>query len=123
VLARIDRVLAPLTLFAAVFAVTVLLIGPELIGARKSGAATTTRGAPRSGKEVFASAGCGGCHTLKAAGSTGTTGPNLDQLRPDQATVANIVKSGRGGMPSFNDRLSQADVQAVARYVATNAGR
>jgi mono/diheme cytochrome c family protein len=44
---------------------------------------TTTAGggsATAAGKEVFASAGCGGCHTLKDAGSTGNVGPNLDQL-------------------------------------------
>jgi mono/diheme cytochrome c family protein len=119
---QIDRVLAPFTLFAAVFAVTVLLIGPELIGARKSGA-RGTKSEPRSGQELFASAGCGGCHTLKAAGGSGTTGPNLDQLQPDAATVAAKVKSGGGGMPSFSGRLSAAEIQSVARYVADNAGR
>ena len=30
------------------------------------------------GKAIFASAGCGGCHTLKAAGASGNVGPNLD---------------------------------------------
>jgi mono/diheme cytochrome c family protein len=34
--------------------------------------------AAEQGGELFASAGCTGCHTLAAAGSTGTTGPNLD---------------------------------------------
>lgn len=119
-LARLDRVLAWVTWAAAAFAVLVLLVGPELIGARTSGAPPPA--APRSGKAVFASAGCGGCHTLKAAGSNGTTGPNLDQLRPDAATVAAVVRSGAGVMPSFSGRLSAADIQAVARYVAGNAG-
>lgn len=41
-----------------------------------------------SGAQVFASAGCGSCHTLAAAGSTGTTGPNLDEsLAPDDNTA------------------------------------
>jgi mono/diheme cytochrome c family protein len=120
VLARVDRVLAVLTGVAAAFAVAVLLIGPELIGARDSGAATY--GAARSGQAVFASAGCGGCHTLEAAGSRGTTGPNLDQLKPSAATVATVVRSGAGVMPSFAGRLSAGDIQAVARYVAANAG-
>jgi len=31
-----------------------------------------------AGKQVFASNGCGGCHTPADAGGTGTTGPNLD---------------------------------------------
>ena len=41
-----------------------------------------------SGAQLFASAGCGGCHTLAAAGTTGTTGPNLDEfLAPDDTTA------------------------------------
>ena len=28
---------------------------------------------------------CASCHTLAAAGSTGTVGPNLDQLKPSDA--------------------------------------
>ena len=90
VLARIDRILAPLTWLAAAFAVLVLFVGPTLIGAKKDGGATAgapagTAAAP-SGKEVFASAGCGGCHTLAAAGSSGTTGPNLDDAKPSADT-------------------------------------
>jgi mono/diheme cytochrome c family protein len=122
-LARIDRVLAVVTWAVAAFAVVVLLVGPELIGARRSaGAAERGGGAPRSGSAVFASAGCGGCHTLKAAGSSGTTGPNLDDAKPSSATVASIVTGGAGVMPSFKDRLSAADIQAVARYVADSTG-
>jgi mono/diheme cytochrome c family protein len=36
-------------------------------------------GSPEAGKAVFASAGCGSCHAFSAAGSSGTTGPNLDE--------------------------------------------
>ena len=38
----------------------------------------TSQGDPAAGKEVFASAGCAGCHTFKAAGSNATIGPDLD---------------------------------------------
>ena len=38
----------------------------------------TSQGDPAAGKEVFASAGCAGCHTFKAAGSSATIGPDLD---------------------------------------------
>jgi cytochrome c6 len=120
---RVDRVLAIVVWVAAAFTVLVLLVGPELIGARKSTAASAAQGgAPRSGSAVFASAGCGGCHTLKAAGSSGTTGPDLDQAKPSVGTVVAIVNSGGGVMPSFKGRLSSADIQAVAQYVATSAG-
>ena len=42
------------------------------------------RGGAPDGKQVFASAGCGGCHTLKDAGATGNVGPNLDDLKPSR---------------------------------------
>jgi mono/diheme cytochrome c family protein len=36
-------------------------------------------GSPEAGREVFAAQGCGSCHTFEAAGTSGTTGPNLDE--------------------------------------------
>src|SRR5262249_1442933 len=48
----------------------------------------------KAGAKVFASAGCGGCHTLSAAKSSGQTGPNLDQLRPTYDTVVRQVSNG-----------------------------
>ena len=121
-LSAIDRVLAPLTWIAAAFVVLVLLVGPELIGADKP-AATAPAGAaaPASGETVFAD-NCASCHTLEAAGSSGTVGPNLDSLAPDAATVESTVRSGAGTMPSFEGRLSDPEIAAVAEYVASSAG-
>src|ERR1041385_7251784 len=70
------------------------------------------------GAKVFASAGCAGCHTLKAANAKGQIGPNLDELKPDQATVARQVHDGGNGMPSFKDRLSSTQIDDVASFVA-----
>jgi mono/diheme cytochrome c family protein len=75
------------------------------------------------GAKIFKGAGCAGCHTLAAAGSTGTTGPNLDQLEPDEATVAHQVMVGGGKMPAFQGKLSPAQIQAVAQYVSSSAGK
>ena len=63
------------------------------------------------------------CHTLGAAGTSGSVGPNLDQLKPDAATVEQQVRNGGGGMPSFEGTLSSAQIAAVANYVAQNAGK
>jgi cytochrome c oxidase subunit 2 len=52
----------------------------------KSGKATGGGGAA-AGKTVFVNNGCGACHTLKAAKSTGKIGPDLDKL-PDEAQKA-----------------------------------
>ena len=86
---------------------------------------TTTGGgsaAKPNGKQVFATAGCAGCHTLKDAGATGTVGPNLDQLKPTDAAVAHQVLTGGGAMPSFKGQLSAAQIAAVAQYVSSVAG-
>ena len=78
-----------------------------------------------NGEAIFKSklAGCSGCHTLSAAGATGTVGPNLDQLKPSAAVVAHQVMVGGGVMPAFQGKLSPAQIQAVAKYVASSAGK
>ena len=80
-------------------------------------------GGAADGKTIFATAGCTGCHTLKAAGSTGTVGPNLDDAKPSKDLVIDRVTNGQGGMPSFKGQLSEAQIQAVADYVSSNAGK
>ena len=88
-------------------------------------AATTTSGEPTTsakgdaanGNKVFASAGCGGCHTLKAAGSSGNVGPNLDDAKPDVALVVDRATNGKGVMPSFKGQLSDQEIADVAQYV------
>ena len=74
------------------------------------------------GKAIFAEAGCGGCHTLKAAGATGTVGPNLDDAKPSKELVIDRVTNGKGVMPSFKDSYSAEQIAAVADYVSKNAG-
>jgi mono/diheme cytochrome c family protein len=91
------------------------------------GGTTTTAqgggGAQPNGKAIFASAGCGSCHTLKAAGSKGNVGPNLDALKASEETVEQQVTNGGGGMPPFKGQLTAAQIKAVAAYVADNAGK
>jgi cbb3-type cytochrome c oxidase subunit III len=87
-------------------------------GTAKGGKITAT-----DGKSIFAAAGCTGCHTLKDAGATGTVGPNLDQKKPPQQLVVDRVTNGKGAMPSFKDKLSAAQIQAVAKYVSSVAGK
>ena len=54
------------------------------------------QGDAAAGEEVYASAGCGDCHTLEAAGSSGSVGPNLDESEPDAALVVDRVTNGMG---------------------------
>jgi mono/diheme cytochrome c family protein len=79
--------------------------------------------ATAAGKKVFASAGCATCHTLKDAGSTGMIGPNLDQLKPSMAAVQKQVTNGGGAMPAFKGQLSSQQIDDVATYVSSVAGK
>jgi cytochrome c6 len=111
----------------------VLIFGKEkkeVAGESQTTAATTTaaqttpappsaKGDPTAGKTVFASAGCETCHTLKDAGSHGTIGPYLDQLKPPEARIVTQVENGGGPMPSFKGQLSAKQIQDVAAYVFT----
>lgn len=84
-------------------------------------AETGAGAAAASGEAVF-TANCAGCHTLEAAGASGQVGPDLDELQPDADRVAEQVRNGGGGMPAFADQLTDEEIQAVADYVAENAG-
>jgi len=74
------------------------------------------------GKAIFQNE-CASCHTLKAAGATGTVGPNLDQLKPAQAIVVRQVTNGGAVMPPFKDKLTPAQIAAVASFVSSSAGK
>jgi mono/diheme cytochrome c family protein len=76
-----------------------------------------------AGKAVFESAGCVGCHTLADAGATGTVGPNLDQAKPPASLVVTRVTNGMGAMPPFKGQLSEKQIQDVAAYVSSVAGK
>jgi mono/diheme cytochrome c family protein len=75
-----------------------------------------------AGKEVFASAGCGSCHTLADAGATGSVGPNLDDAKPSYDLVVDRVTNGQAAMPSFKGQLDETQIQDVAAYVSSVAG-
>ncbi len=77
---------------------------------------------PAAGSIGFADAGCGTCHTLRAAGATGQAGPNLDTFRPGYARIRAQVENGGGGMPEFHEQLTAQEIRDVAAFVATSAG-
>jgi mono/diheme cytochrome c family protein len=98
-----------------------------LYGQNTPAAAATSSPIPANahaaaGAKVFASAGCGSCHTLAAAKSSGQVGPNLDAAKPGYDTVVVMVTNGGGGMPSFGGQLSKQQIRDVAAFVATSAG-
>ena len=77
---------------------------------------------PTDGKSIF-TANCGSCHTLADAGTSGKVGPNLDDAKPPKELVIQRVTNGQGVMPSFKDSLDEQQIQAVADYVSSAAGK
>jgi PQQ-dependent dehydrogenase (methanol/ethanol family) len=100
-----------------------VLLGFALNGTEPSQlAAPESSGGPVNAEKVFQTT-CGSCHTLQAAGTKGTVGPNLDELKPSQATVEHQVINGGGKMPAFKGQLSAAEIKAVSEYVSKSAGK
>ncbi len=77
---------------------------------------------PTGGKDIFV-ANCGSCHTLADAGTSGKIGPNLDQLKRGLARVRRQVINGGAVMPAFKGKLTPAQIEAVAKYVSSVAGK
>ena len=78
------------------------------------------------GLEVFNNkAMCGTCHVLKAAGSTGDIGPDLDSLKPSEEQVKGVVIEGLGVMPAFGEEglLTSEEIDDVSYYVANSSGK
>jgi cbb3-type cytochrome c oxidase subunit III len=93
----------------------------SVAGTNPPGTSSTTN-VGTNGAAIF-KANCASCHTLSAAGASGTVGPNLDQLKPPMAIVVHQVTNGGAIMPAFKGKLSAAQIQAVAKYVSSNAGK
>ena len=113
----------PANLVTGQDAIDVAAYVASVAGANGYPSSTSFASLGTDGAAIFKGAGCAGCHTLAAAGSTGTIGPNLDQLKPSEAIVAHQVMVGGGMMPSFQKTLTPAQIQAVAKYVSSSAGK
>ena len=70
-----------------------------------------------AGEAIFAENGCGSCHTLDAAGASGSIGPNLDESQPDLELAIDRITNGAGAMPAFGDQLEPQQIADVAAYV------
>ena len=101
---------------------------PETVEGTVPAATTSEAEAPEiegnaeAGESVYASAGCGGCHALEAAGSSGSIGPNLDDSKPDFALAFDRIHNGRGAMPPFEGDLTDQQIADVAQYVVESTG-
>jgi mono/diheme cytochrome c family protein len=81
------------------------------------------------GAQVFANNGCGGCHTLAAAKTGGTTGPDLDEVLKGQSFAMveesivdpeKVIAKGYppGVMPlTFGEKLTPEEVKQLTEYL------
>jgi mono/diheme cytochrome c family protein len=88
-----------------------------------------------AGAQVFANNGCGGCHTLAAANSGGTTGPDLDEVLPGQSEAEieeSIVdpnaKIAKGYPPNvmpenFKESIPPEEIKQLVEFLSENAGK
>ena len=69
------------------------------------------------GATVFANNQCSGCHTLKAAGASGTTGPDLDKVIPGMSAAEvkqSIVDPGAKIAPGYADVMPKNFGQLIS---------
>jgi mono/diheme cytochrome c family protein len=102
-----------------------------------SGTAASPRvvGDPVAGKALFATT-CGVCHVLKAAGTVGTIGGNLDRVDLSEATIVKAITDGGAGvmtkaalagyptrMTGYDGTLSTVQIDDIAafEYLSTHA--
>ena len=109
----LDRILGPLVWVVAAALALMLFIGPQVVAEDEP---SSKPSASADGKQLFAE-NCGSCHTLSAAGTSGTVGPSLDGADLSAATVAGTVRSGSGAMPAFAGELDDAQIEAIAKFV------
>jgi mono/diheme cytochrome c family protein len=77
----------------------------------------------KHGRELFGLR-CANCHTLKAANAIAEVGPNLDQIRPNKATVLNAIENGKsaGNGQMAGGLYTGEDAEDVANFVAKAVG-
>jgi mono/diheme cytochrome c family protein len=94
----------------------------------------------QTGEQIFTAAGCAGCHTFTPAGSNGTIGPDLNDLKaaatkyakgqtPEEYVRESIVQPDAflvpgfsNAMPSFQGRLTDKQIQTLLDYLLQNGG-
>jgi len=81
---------------------------------------STVEGDAEAGRQVFTSAGCGACHVLEEAGSSGSIGPNLDESQPALELALDRVTNGAGAMPAFKGQLDEKQIADVAAFVVAS---
>lgn len=97
------------------------LLGLSACGGER--AASSSADTTSQGERVFREGACGSCHTLAAAGSRSEIGPDLDARRYTRRQVERALRRGAAGMPAYEPRFGDSEIEAVSRYVARQGAR
>ena len=76
----------------------------------------------QSGDIFNETAACAACHVLKAAGSEGNIGPNLEQVNMTIESVKHVVANGQGVMPALglDGTLNKEEIETVSYFVVNS---
>jgi cytochrome c oxidase subunit 1 len=123
-LVRDERQLVLASFVVAAFAIPLFAVGIDQRQTAEPSAAKAGAGSGGSpGQQLFVQS-CGGCHTLAAAKSGGTTGPDLDKLKPDAAVVLTAIDRGGTGSGNMPPKLlAGPEARQVSEFVAKAASR
>jgi mono/diheme cytochrome c family protein len=69
---------------------------------------------------VLFESNCASCHTFAPANATATIGPNLDQTTLALAAIERQIRQGGQQMPPFEGTLSDAQIEALAKFIFEN---
>jgi mono/diheme cytochrome c family protein len=122
---RVFRIAIPLIYVALGIAVPALVLANGKSSKGEGGALARQNGSAQfnKGKSLFRQS-CWSCHTLKAAGAMGVTGPNLDNIgQVNEQRVLNAIRIGGTGDGRMPPGLQSGDnAKAIAVYVSQVAG-
>jgi len=120
------RITIPILYVVLGIAIPAIVIGDrqQAKGAQSSLAEAKAGKEFDEGRELFRQA-CWTCHTLKAAGATGVTGPSLDEAAPlTEERVVEAIEVGGSGTGRMPPRIFEGEeAAAVALYISEVAGR
>jgi mono/diheme cytochrome c family protein len=107
----------------------VLLVAVASAGLALPGSGGASPGNPVAGKQVWLQQNsrpwtCAGCHTLQAVYAYGTTGPNLDKVKPSVATAIKFITNGSVpsarwpvSMQTFGGILTKQQIRDLAAFI------
>ncbi|MFC6591629.1 c-type cytochrome [Deinococcus lacus] len=113
-------------LFAAIFGIITLFLfnaatAPKPVEVDPAMVQSISTEWPELGPKVY-EANCQGCHGASGEGGAGPKLAGNEAILKDPARVYNVVHKGQGAMPSFEGKLAENEIFAVANYVLHSWG-